>query len=365
MKSILIIDDDDAVRGVIRELLKVRGFEVLEASGGRQGLDSARTRHPDLIICDVIMPEFDGYATVAAMRGDPGTADIPIILLTGQTGQTAMRQGMSLGADDFLTKPFKPEELYAAIQTRLDRAQTMAEQTSQKLADLRGRITHVLPHELRTPLQSILGFADILAEEYNTLPREEIGETARMILGAAKRLNRLTENFLVYAQIEVIASTPEALAEVRQEVCTAPAEAISEVAERLGGEYNRGDDLAMELENCAIAISRDNLEKVVSELVSNALKFSPANTPVALLGHAGESEYVLQIYNQGRGMTPAQISSIGAYMQFGRQEHEQQGAGLGLFIAKRLVELHAGKLEIASVPDKETTVMVTLCRPGR
>jgi two-component system, sensor histidine kinase and response regulator len=360
MRTILIIDDDDAVRGVIRELLRVRGYGVIEAPDGRAGVAAAIAAPPDLIICDIVMPHFDGYATVKALRENESTVAIPIILLTGQSGQAAMRQGMDLGADDFIGKPFKPDDLYNAIQSRFDRLEMQQKKSENKLTELRGRLNHVLPHELRTPLQSILGFADILADEHDTMPRAEIGKTAKLILNAARRLNRLTENFLLSSQIEIIANDPATLATLREQVVENPAGLVCDQAEIMAREARRDDDFVTEMESIPVCITRENLHKIVQELFSNCLKFSSPGQAIAVVSYADGTHLIIQFYNQGRGMTPNQIQNIGAYNQFGRNEHEQQGAGLGLHLAKRLVELHGGRLEIESVPNQETTVRILL-----
>lgn len=353
-KRILVVDDDPGIRAVIRELLFIHSFEVFEAEDGRQGIDLARKQYPDLILCDIKMPDVDGYTVLNTLRNDAQTANIPIILLTGFSDQYGMREGMQLGADDYLTKPFKAKDLFAAISTRLKRSEALKQESERRLAELRGHISHTLPHELRTPLQSIMGFADILAEEYNGMSPTEVGELASHIRAAAKRLHHLTENMLTYAQLEILDTT------TRRQYHSPVASIVQAVAGELATEYARGADLMQEIEGAEVQVHEEDLAKIVRELLSNSLKFSAAGTPVAVVGHRSGQGYQLQFYNEGRGMTPEQIGNVGAFSQFGRKVYEQQGAGLGLTIAKRLSEINGGTLEIHSVPDKETTVRVIL-----
>ena len=360
--NILVIEDDDNVRSVICQLLTVKGFNVDEAPDGGDGIAKARQDLPGLILCDIKMPDVDGYGVLASLREDERTFAIPIIMLTGMSSQEAMRQGMELGADDYITKPFKTPELLAAIDSRLKRAAAMKQRTEEKVNDLRGKISHLLPHELRTPLQGIMGFADIMAEDYKDLPREDIGELARGLQKSARRLHELTEGLLLYAQLETMCADPEQRAAQAQIVTRTPAATIQRVAEEIARQEGREDDLALELDDASVYISQEHLEKVAYELIGNAFKFSNSGTPVAVFGHSEGGEMVLQFYNEGRGMTPEQISNIGAYMQFERERFEQQGAGIGLAIIRLLVELHGGSFDIASVPDKETTVHVALRR---
>ena len=106
MPKILVIDDDAALREIIQISLEHAGFEVIEADNGIAGVQQACTQLPDLILCDVRMERMDGYRTLAALRQDTATAPIPVILMTGMADPAGMRQGMELGADDYLSKPF-------------------------------------------------------------------------------------------------------------------------------------------------------------------------------------------------------------------------------------------------------------------
>ncbi len=130
-------------------------------------------------------------------------------------------------------------------------------------------------------------------------------------------------------------------------------------AQQLGRE---SDLLIGELDTATITIAEEYVKKIVEELVDNALKFSEAGTTVHVSAHADANVYVICVSDQGRGMTPAPIARIGAYMQFDRHVFEQQGSGLGLIITRRLVELHGGVLTIESVLNQQTAVYVTLPR---
>src|SRR5262249_1013569 len=158
---------------------------------GRSGVELARSELPDLIICDVNMDRMDGYQALASLREAPATASIPFILMTGMADQAGMRQGMELGADDYLPKPFSIEARYASVDSRVKKVDLVRQQAEEKLADLRDNISLMLPHELRTPLNGILGLADILAQDATTLPSEELAQIGVMIRDAGKRLERL------------------------------------------------------------------------------------------------------------------------------------------------------------------------------
>ena len=136
--------------------------------------------------------------------------------MTGLADNAGMRHGMELGADDYLPKPFTIEALYAAVEARLKKAQALRQEAEKKLADLRDNISLMLPHELRTPLNGILAYGEILAAEAGTLPATEIAEMGQVIYDSGKRLERLIENFLIYAQIELLGADPQKIGALRQ-----------------------------------------------------------------------------------------------------------------------------------------------------
>ncbi len=209
MKKILVIDDEEWLREMIRLALKQKGFDVIEAANGADGIERARKELPDLILCDINMEKVDGYLTLASLRNEAPTAAIPFILMTGLADNAGMRHGMELGADDYLPKPFTTDALYAAVDARLKKAQTVRDEAERKLASLRDNISLMLPHELRTPLNGILAYGEMLATDTATLKAAEVAEMGHVIHQSGRRLERLIENFLIYAQLELVASDPK------------------------------------------------------------------------------------------------------------------------------------------------------------
>lgn len=125
MTTILVIEDDAIVRRLICKILVQQGYDILEASGGQGGIQLALVAQPDLIVCDVMMPGLDGYGVLQQLQGQPETAIIPFIFLTARSERQDIRQGMRLGADDYLTKPFTKEELIGAIASRLSKVSSL------------------------------------------------------------------------------------------------------------------------------------------------------------------------------------------------------------------------------------------------
>ena len=122
MKKILVIEDEPAMRSNLRDILELENFSPVVAANGREGIATATRELPDLILCDVMMPEQDGHAVLAALRANPATAKIPFVFLTAKGEHADIRTGMNLGADDYLVKPVKVDDLLEAIAARLERA---------------------------------------------------------------------------------------------------------------------------------------------------------------------------------------------------------------------------------------------------
>jgi len=135
-KKILLIEDDRVVRENTAEMLELAEFDVVTAENGKFGVELAQTASPDLIICDVMMPELDGHGVLYLLSRDPKTASIPFIFLTAKAERSDMRQGMEMGADDYLTKPFEEQELLNAVNSRLKRKDAFASAQGKDLQGL-------------------------------------------------------------------------------------------------------------------------------------------------------------------------------------------------------------------------------------
>jgi len=360
MTKILVIEDEELIRELIEDLLIVEEFEVITSENGEQGVELAKQYLPDLIICDVMMPKMDGYAVLTTLKDNPETNTIPFIFLTAKSTKTDQRQGMELGADDYLTKPFTRAELMGAIAIRLEKKKAIERYSQEKIEQLTTNLTSSLPHELLTPLNGIMGFADLLSGTMGPIDEDEVKEMAQEIKFSAQRLHQLIQNYLLYAQLEIAKTNPGRLKNLLTGVTYSTEEAIAEAAEIKAMSYNRQSDLQLKLQDTKLLIQTKWLTKIVSELVDNAFKFSSKGTPVVVKTMIEKGSFIIWISDRGRGMTPEQIKQVGAYMQFERKVYEQQGSGLGLVIAQQLTELFGGNLTINSIRDQQTTICVTL-----
>lgn len=365
MTRILVIDDDALARERVITTLNLKGYQAVGAQDGATGLVYLREHIPDLVLCDVNMPEMDGYAVLEHLREDARTVDLPFIFMTARDARDDMRQGMTLGADDYLTKPFTNEELLEAVTTQLNKHRTVTQKYEDTIELLRKNIVYALPHEVRTPLAGSIGFAEVLHMDADKLDPDQLRDIATRIIRHNRRIHRVLENFLVYAQIEVVSSDPEQLELVRNHITPHVGDVIEVEARGRAGVYERDDDLRLEVDDLALRIAEDDLIKITSELVDNAFKFSAPGTLVEVYGMRDGDMYIINVRDRGRGMTPDQVASVGAYMQFERVLYEQQGLGLGLVIAKRLAELHDGRMTIHSEPNVGTEVRIAIRMYGQ
>jgi signal transduction histidine kinase len=358
MARILIVDDDAALREVVRLSLETAGHDVLEAADGAQGVEMALSHLPELVLCDVRMEKMDGYGTLMAMRQHSATASLPFILMTGQADTEGMRQGMELGADDYLPKPFRVDQLLGAVDARLKKQQRLRDQAEKQLAELRANISLALPHELLTPLNGILGFADIMASDAASLKPEDIGTMASAIRESAERLHRLIQNFLLLSHLELHRDNRQVLMKELRPMNLLPL--VEATARSKAQRVHREADLVLELADVQVPTREDYMSKIAEEILDNALKFSSPGTPVRVgLGVNGRAAS-LRVSDRGRGMKAEHIAEVGAYRQFERKFYEQQGSGLGLAIAEQLTELHGGRLNISSETGVGTVVEVRL-----
>ena len=270
---------------------------------------------------------------------------------------------MTLGADDYLTKPFTSQELIQAIQARLDRIKRIARPQVAELDSLRDYINLTLPHELRTPLTGISGYLHILQSGFRTMTDEQMEELLTHMQRATGRMTTLIENFIAYSQARLIHSDME----IRQKLhehshLNDISGLIEQEAHQEAHDVERFSDLRLDLENATILFYFEHMQKVLSSLLNNAFKFSPPGSPVFVRSRADGAHYLIEIMDKGRGMTAEQIASIGQNRQFERAQYEQQGAGLGLAISKLIVEIYDGTLTIESEPDVQTRVILQLKR---
>jgi len=359
-KKILIIEDENDIRSDLTRTLIMSGYEVISAENGKIGVEIAKDKRPNLIISDIMMPELDGYAILEELQKYPETNTIPFIFLSAKSARGDIRSGMNLGADDYITKPFDIDELITAVQRRLDKQQSVQSKYESKFEALSDNLRRSMPHEIRTPLNIILGLSEFLKKNYDFTNHKDAMEMLGNITDAGKRLQRLFENYLFYANLEVQAAYPTEVDIMKTKKTMLAEYIIRDIILYTAGNAGRSNDVELDLQDGTIRMSEIYFTKVIEEIIDNAFKFSDRGKPIKILTNNWDKYFVIHITDFGRGMTKDQIDSIGAYIQFERKVFEQQGSGLGLTIVRRLVTLHNGEISIESEPGVYTTITIKL-----
>jgi signal transduction histidine kinase len=270
--------------------------------------------------------------------------------MTGRPEEVTPRMGMAEGADDFLVKPIRLEALLSCVEARLSRAEIHWRVEDRHLASLRSSTVSTLPHELFTPLAGIIGLSEILEMDDETLPREEAREYYRGIHQSALRLQRTLRNYL-FMLFPDQGDPDQTLSALQVE------QSFREGLQNAAKRHDRTDDLRVDLAACPLRMGATSLSMVVEELVDNACKFSGRGTPITV---RLSTDGVLEVGDQGRGMTAEEMEQFGVFQQFDRKKREQQGLGLGVSLVRKLAGHYGATLSTESTPGEGTRVKVKM-----
>lgn len=354
MKKILIIEDEPTLRDEIGEILKLEGYNVLLAENGKVGLIKTLNNMPDVILCDIMMPVMNGTEVLTKLRSDKNTRMIQFVFMTALADRKDLRTGMELGADDYLTKPFTRIELLNTISTRLEKINVIEEKLEEDMDQLKHSIISYMPHELRSPLNGIIGLGSFLEENAGTLEAKEIKEMGRMIYESGDLLLSTISKYLIYIKLTTTPPLFSSFVELK-----GTAELVSTIVKESANNFFRLSELVMNIEEITLIASIDTFSILIKELTDNAFKFSDqgTNVTVSFLKKNGMAEF--SVHNYGRVFPEGSIEKIGAFVQFDRQKYEQQGSGFGLVISKKIIDLLKGAISIDSSSENGTTITVT------
>jgi signal transduction histidine kinase len=351
---------------LIRHGLELEGFHVVTASDGAVGVHAGKEHLPDLIVCDLKMPGVGGYDVLRSLRAYEPTSMTPIIFLTGDLNPKTQREGMELGADDFLTKPVDLPKLLAAINSQLQKYEHLkAAQLAERrnLEQARQRLSLMIAHELRTPLMAIDMVQEMLSMGWESLSRDEIELLLVSLRKGTRRLNHLIEQMVLMTQVETGVLNYSLITQFGMGIKLGDLlKNAIDLAQRF--DTRRQDTQVVIKEQTADLMVRcdpSSLQHALAEIISNAMTFSPPNGLVLISQWVKDNAYWISISDRGKGMSQQEkILAMQDFQQIDRESREQQGIGMGLPLSKRIVEVHQGRLEINSVPDKGTQVVIVL-----
>lgn len=354
MSKILVVEDSVEVLSNIIKILMLNGYTSISAGDGREGFEVARREIPDLIVADIMMPEYDGYTMLNKLRTDPNTEHIPVIFLSAKVDRIEIRKGMAAGADDYITKPFRAKDLIDSIETQL-RKKKKVEDT---LNELYNNISSYIPHELRTPLVAIFGYTDLMLSDLENLRKEEMKSMLSSIRKTADGLYNTLEKFLLYSETEVMLKDQANYKELKDNYMSSPEWIIQELISKTDYPGKILFNNLTHMDEMEIKIFPDHFKTIVEEILTNAVKFSSSDADIKVVVKNTNGSYSFSVTNTGRGMTTAEIAKISPFIQHGRSVFEQKGNGLGLAIVKRLCKFYDASFNIQSQPDDITKVEI-------
>ncbi len=361
--TVLVVEDEPSMLEIITFLLKEEQLRVLQAHDGETALSLLEEVQPDLIVSDIKMPGIDGFTLCQHVRAHPTLSHVPFIFLTGKGDRADVRRGMRLGADDYLTKPFEPEDLLSAVQVRLRRAAEAQAALTRAETDLQDATIRALTHEFRTPLALIVGYTDLMEASGQEMSEEDFQAVLQGLHEGSRRLVNLVEDFLLLSRLRTgsvvrgLAQEPPIPLRPDQVVRLVATQAQPQAAER-----NISLIVECATPDLTVAISNWHLCEIIRRLVDNAIKFSNSDGgEVKLCTREEIGHWVLSVTDDGVGMRQKVLSSIfEAFYQVDRGQLEQQGTGVGLTIVRGLVEAHHGRIEVESTHGRGSTFSVWL-----
>jgi DNA-binding response OmpR family regulator len=362
MHKILIIEDDQSLREQMAQVLRFEGFGTIEAANGKLGVTAAVSSIPDLVICDIMMPELDGFGVLQALRDNPGTAMIPFIFLTALVASHDLRHGMEEGADDYITKPYKSDALIGSVRRRLEKRSRQIEESRIRAEAVSLAVAASVPREILESLDHITTVTNLLAIKYAGVD-PQVAATQQSVAQETDRLRRMMRRLHLYAQLPQLYANRFELVKIGSLPTTGTV--IERVAREVCRGWKREKDLVNTVAPAPLPISEEYLAVLVEELVDNACKFSPPGSAIEVTGRGQREFWSLAVSNHGEGMSAEQISQIGAFQQFWHGCKKPRGLGLGLALTQSIARLHGCEFAIESARDATTaTVLVPLETEG-
>lgn len=346
---ILVVDDEPRNVQLLQDLLESRGYIVWTAVDGEQGLAVARERSPDVILLDVMMPRLNGFDVCRRLKADQCTAMIPVLLVTSLDAREDRLAGIGAGANDFITKPIDTGDLLLRVRNAVTTKRLHDEVTSQfrKLQELeaaRDTLTHMIVHDLRSPLTGLQGYLDLLRVAVAAGSDSEVLEFARDAHALAGHLKEMISQVLDVSRLE---SGDMPLSREDTDLVNL----LPGVVSSLGPPPN-GIDVVYETADqpFVVACDRDVMRRVVANLVGNAFKFTPRRGEVRIGLEASNGVVRLTVSDNGPGVEPEHRNAI--FEKFGQAPLGRLGkarsTGLGLTFCKLAVEGHGGRIGVES-----------------
>ena len=353
---VLIVDDQEANRLLLRDLLESQGHVVAEAVDGVEALQRVADAAPDVVLLDVGMPGIDGFEVCRRLKADPATAAIPVLLVTALSQRDQRLLGIGAGANDYITKPIDKSDLGLRVRNAIRMRQLYMEIEEQyrrleKLELLRDSLVHMIVHDLRSPLAAIRAYLDLMKMDGEGKLGPEMTESIDEARKVAVDMTEMVSDLLDVSRLEAgkmpLELSPFDLGALATEVAAAIGRTTHRVAVRVEASA----------EHARVNGDASVIRRVINNLVGNAVKFSPASSQVVLLVQGNGAEARVSVSDLGPGIPPEYHEKI--FEKFGQVEAARQGtkhsSGLGLTFCKFAVEAHGGRIGLESAVGRGST----------
>jgi signal transduction histidine kinase len=356
---ILWADDNADMRDYVGRLLADR-YEVHAVPDGLSALAAAQEKLPDLVLTDIMMPGLDGVGLLRALRADPRTRTIPVILLSARAGEESAVDGLAAGADDYLAKPFSAQELQARLRTHLELSQARQERTKQleKSNQELESFSYSVAHDLRGVLHTIDGCSAMLLEEYTGKLDAEGQSYLESVRSGIMKMSRLIRDLLNLSRVgrAPLRRQPVSLTQIAREV-------IADLRKR-----EPARNIIMEIADGLTAFGDARLMNIVMvNLLGNAWKYT-AKRPGANVAFSQEDnggEIVFCLKDNGAGFDMADSAKLFAPFQRLHEDTDFEGTGVGLATVQRIISRHGGRIWAEGTVGVGATFYFTLGEPGQ
>ncbi len=344
--SILVVDDNPLIINVVRSLLASQGYQVFTCANGAEALGVLDKKTVDVIVCDVMMPEIDGYGLHEKVRANTTLAHIPFIFLTALDDREEVLKGHEAGADDYIVKPFEPRELLSVVKGKVVRSHYLKNISEQRYESYRKNVIHTLSHEFRTPLVAINTGTELLIDQKANLDNKKVVGLLEAIRRGGLRLEKLVNDFMLLQQLE--AGIQQRMYDNRASVVDCGDLILNVLESEREAIEKEGFVLTHNFVNHGVKVKvyEPHIQDIISRLLSNAVKFAGEKKEIEVVLYTQEQEVVIEIRDRGIGFDVNKIKeAIDVFGQIDRARLEQQGGGLGLAIANRYVAINRGRLD--------------------
>lgn len=359
---VLVVEDDIHLLEGIRDILGLDGYDVLTAENGLRALEVLESHPgvPDLIVSDIMMPKMDGIQFLKEIRKQERLFTIPFIFLTARGERPDVHRGLRLGVDDYIVKPYDPQDLLVKIESRLERHRVLDDLHKTGLSALKRQILTMLNHEFRTPLTFVVAYAEMLRNPgEHKLTEKDVTSYVDGISVGAERLRNLIENFITLVELET--GSARNTYDWRSGMIANAEQIFVDAQERVPTLIRRQVKLEIAPNLPLFAGDSEYLSIAIAQLLSNADKFSPKDTPIEAGIQHHNGEIIFWVRDYGRGIPPAEVENIWkSFYQIDRALNEDQGAGAGLAIVDGIVQLHDGRRQVESALGKGSTFRIFL-----